>query len=431
MVEKPTINRSISLPKEPPSDSRVADLLCVLEVSRQLATSTDLQKLLTQIESAALTVFDCERATVFVLDNKTRELYSYVAARAERVRCPVEQGIAGISFRNNQFIKVSDAYKDPRFNPSIDRETGFKTRNILSCPLTTHSHLPIGVLQILNKRSGEFSQWDKTLLLTLSAQCGVALERQFLLEQFIEKQRLQRELNIARQIQQSLLPRQAPVIEGFDIAGWNQPAEETGGDFFDYQPLKDGRLMLTIADVAGHGIGPALIAAQCHALQKAAFSLSPKISQGATLINRLLSEDIPDDRFVTIFFAILSPHDRELTFTSAGHGPVILFRAQSNQIQELPVQGIPIGLMPHTQYENWGRLHFNQGDMLIAFTDGFFEWENPEGDSFGVERIYEIVKRCCRFPAAEIIQHIYAELVSYAGGNPQADDLTAVIIKKI
>ncbi|ADJ29655.1 SpoIIE family protein phosphatase [Nitrosococcus watsonii] len=421
---------NISLPEGKLTDIRAADLLRLLEISRQLAIITDLQKLLTTIEHTALKIFACERATVFVFDHETNELYSYVTSRSEKIRFSAKQGIAGDCFHNNHIIKVSDAYKDPRFNPAVDDETKFKTQSILACPLTTHDQTPIGVLQVLNKYSGEFNQWDEILLRTLSAQCGVALERQFLLEQFVEKQRLQHDINIARKIQQHLLPKQSPAVEGFDIAAWNQPAEETGGDFFDYQPLIDGRLMLTIADVTGHGIGPALVAAQCHALQRAVFSLLPEIQQVATLVNRLLSEDIPDDRFVTVFFALLSPRDQELVFTSAGHGPILLFQAKNNQIQKLPTHGPPIGILPTIIYEGRDRVLFRRGDMLITFTDGFFEWVNSEGKPFGIERICKIVKHYSTLPAAEIIQQIYRELLAYTQGVSQSDDLTALIIKK-
>lgn len=420
----------VSLSMGVSADAKVADLLCVLEISRQLAVTTDAQQLLAQIEQAALKVFDCERATVFVFDSKTNELYSYVAARAEPLRFPADQGIAGACFQNGQAINVPDAYQDPRFNRAIDDKTGFRTGSLLACPLLTYDRAPIGVLQVLNKRGGKFNQWDETLLGALSAQCGVALQRQFLLEQFAEKQRIQRELKIARTIQQGLLPKRAPALEGFDIAGWSQPAEETGGDFFHYQPLNDGRLMLAVADVAGHGVAPALLAAQCYALQKATFALLPEIQQGVTLVNRLLSEDIPDDRFVTVFFAFLSSTDSELVFTSAGHGPVLWFRAKERRMQELPVHGPPLGVMSDMVYEGWDRIRFDQDDILVALTDGFFEWVNPEGKPFGVQRIGEIVKRHQRLPAAEIIQRIYHELAAYVKSVPQTDDLTAVIVKR-
>jgi phosphoserine phosphatase RsbU/P len=431
MANKPFISKDRPLPNKQSSAIQTGDLLRVLEIAQQLAITTDLQALLRQIENAALDLFVCERATVFVFDNKKNELYSYVSTRNEKIRFPVEQGIAGACFRSNQIIKVADAYSDSRFNPRIDHETGFKTRNILSCPLTTHNQKPLGVLQILNKRHGQFNQRDQLLLHMLSAQCGVALERQFLLEQFADKQRLQRELTIAHNIQQNLLPKHPPQVSGFDIAGWSQPAEETGGDFFNYQYLVDGRLLLVVADVAGHGIGPALLAAQCHSLQKAIFALIADIQQGVTLINRLLSEDLPTDRFVTLFFALLSPNNNKVTFTSAGHSPAILFRSKDNHLLSLPVHGPPMGIVPDNIYQSWDQFYFNPGDMLLVFTDGFVEWENPQGEPFGVEHLGKIITRCQTLPAAEIIQRIYNELVSYGGNNPQADDLTAVIVKKI
>ena len=410
---------------------KVADLLRVLDISNQLAVTTDLQELLRQIETAALNVLDCERATVFVYDDRSNELYSCVRERFESIRFPADEGCAGECFRSGEILNVSDAYRNPRFNPAIDEITGFQTRNLLTCPLHGQNRKRLGVLQVLNKRRGRFNEWDATLLTAFAAQSGVALHRHFLLEEYAEYQRIQRELQLARDIQVSLLPKQAPRIDGFDIAGWNRPAEAAGGDFFDFHWLGLDQLMLVVADVAGHGIASALLAAQCYALQRAVFLLlSDDVRDGVTVVNKLLCEDIPDDRFITAFFALLKPSENELIYTSAGHGPTFVLRAADGQAEELPVHGPPLGVNSESVYSLWECVSFEAGDILMVLTDGFFESSAPDGTLFGTERICKAVLRHRGLSAKEIIQKIYAELLKHVKDRKQGDDLTIVVVKK-
>jgi phosphoserine phosphatase len=222
-----------ALPSAESPNTQVGDLLTVLEVSRHLAVTAELRPLLEIIEQSALKVLGCERASVFLHDNQTDELFSLVATGGQSVRFPAGRGIAGEVFRKGACINVPDAYADARFNPDVDRRTGFRTRSILTAPLLGLDNTPLGVLQVLNKRAGPFDAWDEVLVKTFSAQAGVALQRQFLLDEFAKKQRFERDLALARQIQQGLLPRRPPEVAGFDIAGWNQPADETGGDYYE------------------------------------------------------------------------------------------------------------------------------------------------------------------------------------------------------
>ena len=410
---------------------QISDLLQVLEISRKLATTQDLQTLLTQIEEAAVKVLDCERATVFVHDLQTGDLYSYVSARKEKIRFSADQGIAGACFNSGKPLNISDAYQDSRFDSAVDKSTGFKTRNILASPMLGDNQKPLGVLEVLNKLTGAFDEWDATLLETFAAQCGVAIHRQFLMEEFAKRQRMHRDLAIARQIQRSLLPKSSPIIAGFDIAGWSQAAEEAGGDFFDFQQLGNDELMLVIADVAGHGIGPALLAAECCALLRAVFSLQSDIQQGLNYVNQLLSRHIPEDRFITAFVGILNPVTGVLNYISAGQGPVIVLRSQDQVVKELPVQGMPLGIMGDYQYDSCGSIQFDSGDILIALTDGFFEWENAEGQSFGSERVCSAALKSMEFSASNIIESIYTELLCFARETKQEDDLTAIVVKML
>ncbi len=198
---------------------RANDLLRILEISRHQAMTSDLQTLLAEIEVAASDILNCERATVFVYDGERQELYSCVESRSVFVHIAADQGIAGASFQSGELLNIQDAYADPRFNPSMDRETGYKTRNMLVSPLSLSNNEMLGVIEVLNKHQGAFTQHDALLLKTFAAQSAISIHRQFLMEEYAERRRLQNEVAIAKQIQQGLLPNASPELDGFDIAG--------------------------------------------------------------------------------------------------------------------------------------------------------------------------------------------------------------------
>jgi phosphoserine phosphatase RsbU/P len=412
-------------------EKHIADLRAVLDVSRQLAATQELVPLLRIIEKAALAVLECERATVFLYDREGNELYSRMATGVDEIRFSADKGIAGEVVRTGEVINVPDAYADPRFNPEIDRKTGFKTRNMITFPLLGFDNTIVGVLQVLNKSGGAFDPWDHELVKTFGAQVGVAVQRQLLLEHYAEKQRIERDLNIARDIQQGLLPEQDARVPGFDIAGWNKPADETGGDCYDYLTLPDGCLAVTIADATGHGIGPALMIAECRALFRATVSLSQDLSTVVGRVNNLLCEDLPDDRFVTAFFGLVNPADATLTYISAGHGPLIKYIRAKDEIVELRANGVPLGIMPDIPIADPDHFQMAPGDMMVVITDGFFEWHRPDKQQFGLERTYELIRVNRDRPCAEIIDRLHQAVLAFSQGTPQADDLTAVIIKKL
>lgn len=412
-------------------ERQIHDLQAVLEVAREITATNELQPLLAKVEQAALKVLDCERATVFIYDHDRQELYSRVATGVDEIRFSVDQGIAGEVARTGEIINVPDAYADPRFNPEIDRKTGFRTRNMVTFPLVGFDRTIVGVLQVLNKHDGQFDPWDHDLVEAFGAQIGVAVQRQILLEHFAEKQRMEADLNIARDIQRALIPKSAPSIDGYDIAGWNKPADQTGGDCFDYFTLEDGALAMTIADATGHGIGPALMIAECRALFRATVSMSHRLDEITARINNLLCEDLPDDRFVTAFFGILTPRSHELSYLSAGHGPLVRYTAATEEIEELPANGVPLGIMADLPWAEPVTYVMSPGDMMVLITDGFFEWKNVSGEQFGLERTMALIRECRHRPAAEIIRRLNEAVLAFAPGTTQDDDLTALIVKRL
>ena len=412
--------------------SRNHDLLVLLEVSRQLVATQDLGSLLSTIETSALRVLNCERASIFFHDSQTQELYSQIATGEQTIRFKDSQGIAGTVFHDGVAVNIPDVQADPRFNKQIDRKTGFQTRTMLTCPLKGLSGTTIGVLQFLNKRNGIFDDWDETLAQTLSAQAGVAVQRQRLIADVVQKERYENDLAIARSIQQGLIPARSPLCGGFDVAGWNRPAEETGGDFFDFQSLPTNTLAITLADVTGHGIGPALLATGCRALVRASWMFEvEEPGHLARTINQLLAEDLPQDRFITAFFGLLDPAKRLLRYCSAGQGPLLHYCADSRLISELPVQGIPLGIAAEFEYSSAPDLILSPGDWILVLSDGFFEWPNDVGEAFGTTRLKESFHRHRSLSAANLIQAICQDVLEFSKGVPQADDLTAIAVKML
>lgn len=242
--------------------------------------------------------------------------------------------------------------------------------------------------------------------------------------------RLEHDLAVARSIQQSLLPRAMPQIEGFEIAGWNQPADQTGGDYYDWQLLEDGKVVVTLADVTGHGIGPALLAAVCRAYARANFRVGNGLLDAMEQINAALANDIGEGHFVTFVAAVCAPGSARVELLSAGHGPLFLYVLDEDCFEEMGAQGLPLGIVARLVSEPPQVLELNRGDMLVLATDGFFEWANSQGELFGPKRLEEVIRTSKEKQPREIISALYQATIAFSSGTRQQDDLTVVIIKR-
>ena len=245
-----------------------------------------------------------------------------------------------------------------------------------------------------------------------------------------EVERLEHDLSVARSIQQSLLPTSMPEIEGFEIAAWNQPADQTGGDYYDWLPLPDGKVLVALGDVTGHGIGSALLAAVCRAYARANFTAATGLMVAMERINASLATDMIEGRFVTFVVALCSPGSSRVELLSAGHGPLFVYFLKEDRFDALDAQGLPLGISPSLMSEAPVNLELNPGDMLVLATDGFYEWANARGEQFGAERLEKTIRESREKPAMEIISTLYQAVIEFSGGTTQADDLTAVVIKR-
>jgi serine phosphatase RsbU (regulator of sigma subunit) len=242
---------------------------------------------------------------------------------------------------------------------------------------------------------------------------------------------VEHDLQVARSIQQSLLPKERPQISGFDIAGWNQPADDTGGDYFDWKTQADGKLVVSLADVTGHGIGPALVAAVCHAYARSSFSMEHSLMEAFEHINKALSADLQTGRVVTFVAAVCVPDNPNLHLLSAGHGPLFIYSRSEDRFIDVQPQAVPFGILPFFRSDPPTQLRLGAGDLVLLPTDGFFEWENDQGEQFGVERMEKVIRASKDLAPPEIIAELYDAVIKFSNGTKQQDDLTAVLIKRL
>jgi sigma-B regulation protein RsbU (phosphoserine phosphatase) len=246
-----------------------------------------------------------------------------------------------------------------------------------------------------------------------------------------ERQRIEYDLDIARNIQRGLLPTARPDLPGYDIAGWSQAANQTGGDYYDWQVLPDGRALVTLADVSGHGVGPALVAAVCRAYSRASVAGNEgDLAKILDRINTLLAADMPDGRFVTFVGVLLDPATHRAQMVSAGHGPLFRCIASHGELIESGADGVPFGLLPDSEYGPANEFTLAPGDSVLLITDGLFEWTNASGESYGLEQLRESILRLSAATATEMIAGLYDQARRFVGDLPQEDDVTIVVIRR-
>jgi len=238
------------------------------------------------------------------------------------------------------------------------------------------------------------------------------------------------ELQIARSIQQSLLPKVRPQITGFEVTGWSLSADDTGGDFYDWKKLGDGHWVLVLADVTGHGIGPAILASVCRAYSRASFNVRDPLETVLKNINQAFAEDLTSERFATFVAAVCKEGSDELELLSAGHAPIFVYSSANQSFRILDAQALPLGILPDLWDAVPVKLSMQPGDIVLLVTDGFLEWENSAGEDFGNERLTATVRQFSDREPEVIIAELYDAVLNFAQGTQQKDDLTAVLIKR-
>ncbi|MEE9263667.1 MAG: SpoIIE family protein phosphatase [Vicinamibacteria bacterium] len=325
-------------------------------------------------------------------------------------------------------ILTSSAITDPRFK-SQDSIVSVGIRSAMCVPLWNNKAVT-GLIYVDRLiQESIFTQDDLSLLTSLANVAAIKLENAKLVEQMIEKKRMEHELALASDIQQNLLPSQAPQIEGWDIAGMNTPCYTIGGDYFDYIPKPSGRLAFALGDVSGKGAGAALmmmvLRATVHSgCQQQGNDVVSIMSQ----TNQVMYHNTPEHAYVTFFLGDLDPRTGELLYVNAGHIPPIVYRAKSGEADRLETGGTVVGMFESVPYEQ-GKTTLEPGDMLVVFTDGISESWGEDGEEFGEDRLAEVLKNHSKLSAPEMMVTIQQEVDAYATGRA-TDDRTLIVVRR-
>ncbi len=309
--------------------------------------------------------------------------------------------------------------------------TALKLLSVMAVPLQAKGSV-VGVLYVDSTvRVREFSAADFRVFQALGGVVGLAVENARLLAEKAEQERLKRELAVARDIQQQLLPTDLPSPPGLDIAALGRPCEETSGDYYDVVPMSEGRLALVVGDVSGHGLGPALLMASTRALLRASLQRNAPPSDVLAWMNDYLYRDTPDGTFVSLFLGVLDPRDASVRFASAGHNPPLLLR-RDGQIEELERTGPVLGVVEGVPFDMADAVTLAPGDVLLGYTDGAFEAQRADGSMYGEERFRDSLRRhvAAGGNARTIVDNLFADLEAFLGDTPMQDDVTLLLVRR-
>ncbi len=408
---------------------RVARLEKLVEVSRVINSTLDLNEMLKMILETALDGVNGDRGTVYLLEEEKNQLWSKVfeGGKSVTIRLPLGKGIAGKVAETGEIMNIQDASKDSRFNPEIDKKTGYKTESILCMPLRNKEKKMLGVFQLLNKKSGPFTVEDENFIETLSMQVSSALENARLYKQEQKKIEMEKEMSAAAEVQKNLFPAHITQLPGYQISAINIPAQETSGDMYDFIPINDDIVVFTLGDVSGKGLPAAILMATLqtvlHDLPHHKCSPAYCLSRANEIISRVSSSG----KFITLFFGVLDAKEHTLTYSNAGHEHPYLIR--NGSVQRLKEGGVPIGVLPYSPFGEH-EYQLNPGDLLVVFSDGVNDASNSKGEHFSEERLENLIQNYKHLTPDDLIDLICQEIKNFTEDEAQFDDITLVVVRR-
>jgi serine phosphatase RsbU (regulator of sigma subunit) len=271
-----------------------------------------------------------------------------------------------------------------------------------------------------------FTEDDLRVLTALANVAAAKIENVRLLEESLEKRRMEEDMRMAAEIQTGLLPREAPRLQGWDLAGCNRPCRTVGGDYYDFA-IESGRLLLALGDVSGKGTGAALLMTVLRAAVRAHWT-EPSLSEAVARINRTVCQNVPSSKYVTFFLGALDPAAGWLDFVNAGHNPPLLVRANGT-VEKLSDGGLVLGMFENVVYDGGG-VEMHPGDTLVVYSDGVTETWDPDGEEFGEESLIPLAVRNRALDAEGIQNVILREIERFEAGARATDDRTIVVLRR-
>lgn len=414
---------------------QVASLRGLIEVSSAINSEMNFDQLLASIMEVAKRVMSAEASSLMLLDKKTNELVISTAQggasseSVKEIRIPAGAGIAGAVVKSGKPVNVPDVTKDPRFFGGVDKKSGFQTRAILAVPMV-HQGGVIGVLEVLNPIGREaFTEIDIEPFEAFASMSTTAIERARMSQMIRNQDRIEQELNIARQIQKSFLPRQDPRADDcIRTRAFYEPAREVSGDFYDFLECGGDHFIVLIADVSGKGVPAALQMARATSQIRAIAPSCASPSELLTRINTFLCANPIGGIFITMACALFNRTHKKMRLASAGHHLPLCIR--DGAFHDVPAgDGIPLGILESAVYTE-AEMDLKSGDLFLFCTDGLLEARSPTREEFGLERVKQVMAYTPPDPDQLIVKMV-SSVDSFMGDAPRHDDLTLVAAKFI
>ena len=418
---------TITNPSQPSSDR----LALLYRLSRTFNSSLDLDEVLNRVMDEVIAATRAERGFVMLREADGRLIFRVARGMdRETIDDPqfqISRSVVERVAREGQPILTSDAQRDARFSMRQSVQS-LGLRSILCVPLKIKEEVS-GVVYVDNRlKIGIFTQADLELLSAIGSSAAIAIENARLYQVAVEKGRMERELQVAREVQASLLPHETPQMPGWEFVARWQPAREVAGDYYDFIPLDGEQLGLVIADVSDKGMPAALFMALTRSIVRASVGRAPSPADGIAHANQLICADSTRGMFVTLFYALLNPATGEMTYVNAGHTPPLLCRADQDQVTQLARTGMALGVVEDTPFEQH-MLRLNPGDFILFYTDGVTDATDAHLQDFGMERLQRVILDHRHAPAADVMAALEQAIGDFIGSTASFDDMAMVVIK--
>lgn len=421
MATSPRITQPDISPLSAVRSDQIEDLVKLQKAAKKISSILDLDELIDEVVHNIASSFGCVEANLYLRDAGKRHmvLASVCGCTKSSKGYALEigkQGMVGYVAATGQMRYAPDVNKDPYYVPCEK-----STRSEVAIPLEIGGEV-IGVFTAAHPDLDAFPSDQLRLLQSLCSHVAVAVQNaQLFQRERQERERMSREVQEARQIQEALLPKSSPYIPGFVIAGQSCPAGAVGGDWYDFIPLSDGRWGLVLADVAGKGTAAALLMSATRGMLRSLAEACCTPAEVMSKLNRLMIDDVPNGRFVTMVYAILDPVSDTVTFANAGHLPPLLVDAGGPRFLATE-SGLPLGILAGTFTESTVQLI--QGSRLVFYSDGITEAVNASGEEYGAQRLQQHVSLSS--PSAEsILRNVH----DFSAPAPLRDDASVIVIK--
>ena len=405
------------------------DLEIITKMNQEFAVSLDLNETLKTALQVIIARINEQAANIFLINEKKKKFQCIASLHQDYLdeyELDLKDGVMGKAVEQKKCIRVGNVKKDVReiaeFYFDLDNKTNFTTYSVLCSPLIAANEC-IGVIHCLNKKTNDklFIEDDRKLLETLSAPAALAIRNAKMAQEMIEKNKIQKEVEIVGEIQKSLLSQNKK--EPFPVAGINIPAKVVSGDFYNFSDLGDGKYGFGVADVSGKGIKSSLLMSKASSLYRCLSKTDFSASNLLIQLNNEICETISRGMFVTMLIGIYDSNKKELLLANAGHEPPIIY-SKDGSFSNYTEAGPPLGIMPNTKYTEH-KITFEDSSMYI-FTDGITEIKSPKGDMLGSEGFQNYIKKYQSTPNNERLKTIIDEILKE--GHVQKDDLTIVVV---